>query len=282
MQFANLTKEQTAAVLEFLQRSVVPVVAEIQDEGKEKAVIAGTGSLFSTGEKLYFIGAAHVVRYIVKMPDKLGIPVDHLKGGIYTFNESNLYWPGEELRESFDIAVLELQDKEVTGLLRKAWNVQTPDDIAFDPSSVEEFVVAGFPDELSKYKDENLSADMLVMNGSRYTGSLEYVDPKPDPSIHVLIEHNQTALLRDGTTVACPHHGGISGCPIWALVEESEDALLWTPRENLRMVGVQRAYIADKFIVGTKWIAVAELIKESNPDGYDLIMASIKQSVLKK
>lgn len=269
-----MESHEFAAAFDLLNRMVpekaimatAPIFAA--DSVKEHLHPFGTGTLLSIAQRRFIITAAHV-RSEQKKQGFSFLCAATKKGGFTPLVQSNWY-----LNDKLDVAVFDLTERNVTDFGSNTFLNLSDIDLNTDTNRGI-FAVFGLP---AKWSQASLSpneppvqAKALQFITNAYEGNTSHITGF-DPSIHILLNaSNEDHRSSDGTSAQWPDRlgnflPGISGCGIWKLCDTFEASR--TPDKlDSRLVAVETGvYSATGVIKGTRWDAVANLLRQAFPD----------------
>jgi hypothetical protein len=227
----------------------------------------GTGTLLSIGDRRLVVTAAHV-RTEQKKHGLDFLCAGTRKGTFTPLIQSNWY-----LHPNFDVAIFDLTTSNVDAFAANEF--LTLADVAFDvDATIGIFAIFGLPAKWSEASlDDNghpVTAKALQFITYPYTESLLEL-PGFDPAIHIALNASETDHRNiDGKELQWPEPiekflPGISGCGIWKLCHEF-DPIAIPDASKSRLVGVETSVFSKaRVIKGTKWGAVAALIRTAFP-----------------
>jgi hypothetical protein len=236
----------------------VPLFA-IHGEDDAPALL-GTSTLVDLDGRLLLVTAKHLFDGLDCR--KLAFPSNPLKSDIWTLGNVERIEP---LEEHLDAAVLVVMSEQTASILRAGWRPVTLSAVAA-PSASGDFVLSGFPADLTSNTPEYLRGKML----SIYTDRLPAVPGNADspvlPSIDLFFLCDDSSVTLDGKPQELPRLQGTSGAGVWQVVAPPPGEL-WTAERALRLVGVQATYRKGQYFRAKSWTLVAQVLQESDlPD----------------
>ncbi len=109
-----------------IERFVINVTLPLLYEQGEKSYLWGTGTLFSMLDRYFVVTASHLFNPPFSFKN-LGFPTNPKNGYLYTFGEMQCYRTDPDL---FDIAVIEIQQKESIERLKEGWQFLNLNNVA--------------------------------------------------------------------------------------------------------------------------------------------------------
>lgn len=251
------------AIEEFSIKSVTPLFGIIN----KKIDHIGTGTFFRKGDKRLLITANHIFDNIDKSEGIYCAKCPTKKPKIfepYLLKKFDILNPNKELKDTIDIAIIELLDQSDIRLLEKNWNYLDIKQI--QGKKVSDIhgtvIITGYPsNRLSK--SFNTSSFMTA-----YTKSLESapqntaIDATPyDSRVDMYFEYQKNAIsIPNNKTINTPNAIGMSGCPIWEYVSSEG---IWSPEKSLEIIGIQSAFYHKQYIRGKSSFIINELLEKA-------------------
>lgn len=265
---------QRTAVLRYLANRTLPIV-QIESDGHVR-VNMGTATLFEIAGHGVLVTAAHVIR---EMHARRGHRDDGLAchfvpqrarsdlrpiplGGV------TLSLKERSDRLNQDIGFFALDDETFAELKEHYTSVTPRDLLGGTDQDNGVYVVCGYPSETT----DPHNPEPYTLLVASYNNEVEPHHPT-DPASHLFLSHGPervelTADEVDRTPKRAddgPRLHGISGSTVWRVAFTEDSALAWSP-DFLHVAAVQTGYLPGKWIRGTRWSLVAQVIRDHHPD----------------
>jgi hypothetical protein len=207
---------------------------------------------YNSGTSLYIVTARHVLEDID--PTLIGVPAAPVgvNRSIWTLGKATICMPSED---SFDVAVVRLEDDEFLARVSRNWEFLRPSNISTELA--QDYVVAGYPNSTVRITNGNLSpVDLLTqVYTQHYSGPVQGERGPYD----LFLRFDRTAERPDGSAQATPRLEGVSGSAIWSI---SRSGNIWSPESMLRIAAVQVSYLHSAYIRAKSWDVVHALIQK--------------------
>lgn len=247
--------ELVQSIGDMLTERFGPMICPISAIWQGRPVQCGTGTLFRIGDRHFLISAAHVVETMNKagawaftgdfVADGSVVPRVRLNGSRASLMVGN-----------HDLAMIELAPEFLAKIPNRRF--LTLLDFAYDrPGEGDEYMVFGFPAELSNATDE----DVLQQTGILFPTTCVPVGDRLlenyESRIHLLFNLPRNVTDQDG--MAMPKSlEGISGCAVWRFLRGTVQKF---DIEAVRMIGIEtHVYKASNLIRATIWGAVLTVL----------------------
>ncbi len=230
------------AMRRFVERCTIPLMGD--HEGPH--AIYGTGTLYASHGRRFFVTAAHVIDGIPL--ERMVIPIGE-HGEVLRLGKGRAAWTKVA---GTDVAAIELTDSTMLGTLESAGHRRflTKENVVLHPPSGSQYLLLGYPAVGARETDRELFGRATWVATDAYNGPLDTV-PDVTPTV--------TDLLLTWQHAAKLH--GISGCPIWIIEKGVDPEELWTAEKSLKLVAVQKGAAPKVWIRGTRWAQVDHVIK---------------------
>lgn len=268
-----ITKAVAHAASGLAARSTVPFVGELDGV----AFVEGTGILFEIAGKHFIVTAAHVAESINKLG--LGVPLGDHGADVWRPQGGTIH---SARQDAHDVALVHLDgDGELVARIKEHRTFLTVENVLMKRSSrLERYYVHGFPQARARYSDGELWGGLFCLVTGSYRGSTDDLEIPYKPEWHLLLDYEpkMKADVADGSRVSAESLGGISGCAVWAILGDRPDSTIWTPEDNVKVVGVETATSKRGFIRATRWVVVANALKKIDPSLGPMLDAAWRDS----
>jgi len=261
--FLRLDEEKRVeftALQSFMLRSTVPIMAEIVDK---KPIPQGTGTLFRLNERHFIVTAKHIFKSDYDSLSSLAIP-DGLTGTSFTRIIDAQYT--RPSADAFDVAVVEITNRDSVEAIKHNWNFLTLDNVQFDPPRTPVWIV-GFPED-ADWLDQ--TKPFMIKSITVVTELLTTVPPDAEPPVHIGLDlfflYDKHAHVLDRGLEPTPELFGVSGASIWELSGQPQNGELWLPEKFAKAVAVQSSFRHSKYIRGKSWLAVAKMLAKMDDE----------------
>ncbi|WP_145978870.1 hypothetical protein [Pseudomonas mosselii] len=250
----DLSKVEADIVHRFVMSVTIPILHELGDA----AALLATGTLFKIAGRSFIITARHVFDEVSDLT-LLAYPENPLKGSLHTFGDMAIYKPKEE---HIDVAVIELLDPETLRRLHAGWQFLELKNVGIPSKNLDDgsVFVGGYPQSLTDLQDGWTTGAFLTAYTQRIpdtpSGALEPVCEDLD----MFFDYGHLAHTLTGEPITTPVLKGVSGGSIWEMVEPT--STVWSPDQNVRVIGVQSSFRHSDFIRAKNWWAVAAVLEE--------------------
>lgn len=235
-----------------IDRFTLNVTLPLLYEYGGKSYLWGTGTLFSMLDRYFVVTASHLFDPPFSL-EKLGFPTNPKNGSLYTFGKMQCYRTDPEI---FDIAVIEVQQKESIQRLKGGWQFLSLDNVAA-PTLNGEFFLAGYPSSLSKEENGWLKGTLITA----YSQRMREVPIEAKQPIHTELDlffhYDDTTTTLYGKELETSELPGTSGASVWQIVDETKSGI-WSPESAIKVVGVQSSYLRTRYFRAKNWWAVAK------------------------
>ena len=238
------------AIKAFFIRTTVPLIYE--DEGV--AGLQGSGCLFETEGRLFFVTAGHVLEGVD--PRKLGVPLRAHGGEVFELGNGVV---GCSQMESFDVAAYRIDDAHTCSALRASYLVLGTSNVAQVVADSNRFIVVGYPAQtVIKDGQELRPTDLTQIHTRQYDGDV--VGARGEQDLFLKLRRQGHGLWAQPTVL--PDLRGISGGPVWQAFESA--ALVWTPESALRLIGIEVSCDprCERYIRVLRWEVVQAALKK--------------------
>ena len=250
-----ISLSESQAIERFVSRTTVPLLLK---KSMDSAIQHGSATLFSLNGRHFLITARHIFDEID--PIQLAFPEKLTAAQIFTFGTLNVYTP-EDPR--FDIAVVEILDRETIERLRLGWQFLSQENIG-RPTAGGTFFLSGYPASLTTSGPTWLSGKLFTVYTSRILQIPDEAERPVDMSVDLFFDYGESANDLHHQAVDTPKLQGASGCSIWEYDRHGKRDF-WTPENTTKMVGVQSAYIHSKYFRAISWRVVAGCLRAIDP-----------------
>lgn len=256
-QDAIIHSQQREQIDLYLARCTVPLFWS-DDQGREQI---GCGALFRINGNGYFVSARHVVEAAASARE-LQVPDAPFTGRLRLLSlESGVFGHGR-----FDVSIAPIQAADVEEL-GEHWEILGVENLG-EPRQPREWVhvIQGFPAAGIEVAADRYSATPTCLFLSPYSGD---IDGDYEPGVHIVLGYDREVHVLGGGRQSAPALPGISGSPIWVGVVTAEP--VWTPAKQIKVLGVQSAWMKGRYIKGVRWRVVAELFDAIDPVARQLV-----------
>jgi hypothetical protein len=135
--------------------------------------------------------------------------------------------------------------------------------------NVDRFVFAGYPAALSRPVESQVGLGLLSFFSPRYQkASFDEVNRDAhsamipaDPAVDILIDYPDSFIDANGQGTSLKL-GGISGCPIWAVLPDPMRLLVDSPHQRLRLVGIEISVKDGDYIRAKRWNLITAALQQ--------------------
>ncbi len=245
-----------------IERFILNVTLPLLYEQGEKSYLWGTGTLFSMLDRYFVVTASHLFDPPFTF-ENLGFPTNPKNGSLYTFGKMQRYSNDSKIFD-FDIAVIEVQQKESIERLKDGWQFLNLNNIAA-PTSNGNFLLAGYPSSLSKEENGWLKGTLITACSKRMT-EVPIEASKPfHPELDLFFNYDNTVTTLYGKELETSELPGTSGASVWQIDNETRLGI-WSPELAIKVVGVQSSYLRNKYFRAKNWWAVAKAFSRIDDD----------------
>lgn len=243
-----------------IERFTLNVTLPLLYERGEKSYLWGTGTLFSMLDRYFVVTASHLFDPPFTF-ENLGFPTNPKNGSLNTFGKMQCYRTDSEI---FDIAVIEVQQKESIERLKDGWQFLNLNNIAA-PTSHGNFLLAGYPSSLSKEENGWLKGTLITAYSKRITEVPIEASKPIHPELDLFFNYDDTATTLYGKKLETSELPGTSGASVWQI--DNETGLgIWSPELAIKVVRVQSSYLRNKYFRAKNWLAVAKAFSNIDDD----------------
>lgn len=234
--FERFRRRFEAEAMPWLERRTVAIF-KVAEGGAPTP--EGSGVLIQVADRHFVITAAHVLDLWGKL--SLIVP---LAGGM-TVNLTACRAEVTKDTEHADFAIIPLTEAMAAVLLQsKAFvRLSEMDAAAATPQGMH--AVFGYPQELSRIAQRGRLSNALF-----YPTNLMPL-PDIDPELAIAMEIHAEIEDSDGDRSRLPDLRGISGCGMWRLTIDVDDADAWST-DRIRLVGIEHTVRPNRWIRGTR------------------------------
>jgi hypothetical protein len=247
------------ALKQFAVGAAVPLLYDAP-EGVDQV---GTGTLLTLDGRYFIVTAAHIFNECD--PGRFAIPNGQANAELHTFGPCKLYRANEteiENEAEIDIAILELLDQSTIESAKEGWHILTLENIG-TPSAEGVFVLCGYPSQRA-WRTNNVIGGRPITIVTERIPSPSTAKAPVHPVLDLFFHYGLDAPDIDGETVTIVHLGGVSGASVWEYRKPSHGSL-WFPGQTLRVVGVQSAFLYEKYFRAKSWDMVLQMLKQVDP-----------------
>jgi hypothetical protein len=244
----GFTESEHRAIERFLTARTVPLCYQAND----RAFVQGTGTFYRTGDDLYLVTAAHVLKDVDVA--SLGVP-DRPVGSVSVWHLGDVTVHHPKNSDDFDVAVIELNNANFKTHVVPEWQCVTESEATLPVNDEGEFLIAGYPTETVKDINGTLTpAPMLQLFTKKYA------NPRaPVPEYDLLLKYNRTAKGIFGAERDTPTLNGVSGAIVYARSELP--SAVWSPEGTFRPAGIQVSMKHDEYIRVKRWSLISRLVQ---------------------
>jgi hypothetical protein len=230
----GLNEYEKSAIHHFFLHTTLPIIGWVD---KVSCIIA-TGTLFKIVGRHFLITAAHTTESFP--PDNWSYPSAPSKGQVYAVGGCNFFTPTED---GLDVAVIELHEPHTIATLTLNWRFLSLDNVWLPDLSANAVLLAGYPSERVTHVGDNLHGKVFVLRQ-------QFRDGTPESAAY-------SEALNTGIDFFLNYENAVSGCSVWAYRQRGWAAhTFWSPEVSLRVVGIQSAFVENKYIRAKSWGAV--------------------------
>lgn len=240
----NFTSKELIAIDAYWMSCVIPIFYA-------NDTVCGTGLLFTINKHLYIITAAHVAGEVKRSIENVGILAS--KGSsLFSFKNCVVFSPKVSRdQDKYDVAIICLDENEyLCQNLKENYTFLSTSSIANYRQGFNSFFITGFPigepvGRLFKFQTKE------------YKGTFS-INVEPNPDHDIFLSYSDELISNNCVAKAAPNLHGVSGCPIWGVIQKkSETQGIWYPENQIKVVGFEVSYTPNIWIRGIKWYAVA-------------------------
>lgn len=256
----KFTNDEWTAIEAFWMSCVIPIIYVTNTEK-----VWGTGLLFSINKHLCIITAAHVAKDISTKPDNFGIFANKdPKSGFFSFKNCDVFMPKKSSdQDKFDVAIIRINGNEyLCRNLEENYSFLSSSNIANYRHGINSFLITGFPSEeaiipsMNQQKKGGIGG-LFKFQTEEYKGPFSE-NVERDPSHDIFLSYSDELISNTGVVKEAPELHGISGGPIWGVIQNNSDTkMIWCPENQIKVVGFEVSYMANIWIRGIEWYAVA-------------------------
>lgn len=249
----DLNEIESAIVHRFVVSVTIPILHELGDT----AALLATGTLFKIAGRSFVITARHVFDDVSDLR-LLSYPENTLKGSLYTFGAMTIHRPKEE---HIDVAVIELHDPATVDRLDAGWQFLCLENVGLPSENLGNgsVFVAGYPHALTSEKDGWTTGRFLTAFTQRIPEAPDGALKPICADVDLFFDYGHEAQSLAGESITTPQLQGVSGGSIWELVQPT--STVWSPDQNVRVIGVQSSFRHSDFIRAKNWWAVAKVLE---------------------
>jgi hypothetical protein len=170
---------------------------------------------------------------------------------------------GRPQKESIDVAIVELRDRETIARLKAGWQFLTLDSVRA-PHEHGVFILAGFPVELATSADGKVTGPLAAVFSERTTRVPQEAREPVESSLDLFFHYDRDGVGLDGSPFKAPSLKGTSGGGVWEYQPRVQG--LWSPAKAVKVVGVQSSLLAGGYFRAKHWGAVAEVFRQFDPE----------------
>lgn len=263
------TEIESKIVQQFVLSVTIPILYEIENS----AALLASGTLFKIAERSFVITARHIFDQVSDFK-LLAFPENPHKGSLHTFGDIKVYKPEEE---HIDVAVIELHDPATVARLNAGWQFLTLENVAapsITPDDAGVFV-SGYPVSLTSESNGWTHGQFVTA----FTQRLPDIPPQAEKPViedlDLFFDYGHHAQSLDGETVLTPELPGVSGASIWEFTQPT--FTIWSPDQNVRVVGIQSAYRHSNYIRAKSWWAVAMVLEQVDDQLANEVRTKLRQ-----
>jgi hypothetical protein len=247
---------ESQAIHSFILRVTLPLLKE----SGEVPEILGTATLFRTGDRVFLVTAAHILKEDendLSSADidltSIAFPSGPTNASLHTLGAIEVYRAPPE--ENIDVAVLEVKSPEIIEMIEKGWGFLKFDQVA-QREEGNRFILSGFLVEGVRWDGRNVGQAMLTLA----TDPLHYIPDvsHPAPTVDQFYYLQKDGELADGSSRPIPNLKGLSGASIWSYAHSTSP--FWDPSKALRVVAVQSTAKRGEWFRGVDWAAVNAIL----------------------
>jgi hypothetical protein len=248
------TQIESKIVQQFVLSVTIPILYEIESS----AALVASGTLFKIAERSFVITARHIFDEVSDFK-LLAFPENPYKGSLHTFGDIKVYKPKEE---HIDVAVIELHDPATVARLNAGWQFLTSENVAPPSTNPDDggVFVSGYPVSLTSESNGWTHGQFVTA----FTQRLPVVPPQAKKPViedlDLFFDYGHQAQSLEGETVLTPELPGVSGASIWEITHPT--STIWSPDQNVRVVGIQSAFRHSNYIRAKNWWAVAMVLEQ--------------------
>lgn len=247
-EITGLSLPELASIEHFLVGCTVPLVYQ----SDERTGILGTGGFVSFKGRVFFVTAGHLFKNAD--PNRMGIPERAGKDvHVWYFGHATVHHPKDT--DEHDVAIIELLDPDFVQRVRRGWTILGEADLVTPESSTHNYLIAGYPDATVKYENAVLTPSALMQ---LYTGPYEGEVVGTRGDFDLFFRYGEAAGNTYGFQKSTPHLGGASGALVFALGPRPTG--VWSPTAVLKVVGIQVAFIHNKYVRAKKWSLIEHVL----------------------
>lgn len=243
-----MNKIEATAIERFALNVTLPLLYEHGD----RTCLLGTGTLFSMLDRYFVVTASHLFDHPYN-PESFGFPTNPKNGSLYTFGKMQCYRTDTEV---FDIAVIEIEQKETIQRLKDGWQFLSLTNVA-EPANNGDFFLAGYPSSLSKEENGCLKGTLITA----YSKLMTEVPSEAKKPIHegldLFFHYDDSTTTLYGKELETPELPGASGASVWQIHNDTKTGI-WSPELAVKVVGVQSSYLRNRYFRAKNWWAVAK------------------------
>lgn len=240
--------QEMGSIERFLTSRTVPLIYQTD----ENVGVHGTGTFFEHGGRPFLVTAGHVFNGID--PSNLGVPERAGKDvSVWHFGHAKIHHPRNT--DEFDVAVVELQDRDFIALVKAGWRFLSTSNVAPPNPTTEQFIVAGYPNETVKNNAGVLTPSALMQ---LYTGSYDGEVRDGRGEFDLLLRYSPEAGNMFGMRKATPALGGVSGAAVYSVMPST--GALWAPESILKVAGIQVSFMHSKYVRAKTWALVSHVL----------------------
>jgi hypothetical protein len=251
----GVDESERAAIHDFFIHATMPILVQ---EGDQFGIIA-TGTLFKIAGKSFLITAAHTLDEF--HPSRWCYPTHPRRGRIHTLGFADYVRPNQS---GLDVCVVQLNDPEVIATLEANWRFLTLENVWLPDASADAVLLAGYPSARAQYTDENLQGRIFIIRQKMRDDVPSEASASADPlirGIDVFIDYQDAVNEYTGENISRVHIGGMSGCSVWAYRKRGwRSHTFWSPEASLRVIGIQSAYLENKYVRAKSWGVMLNLL----------------------
>lgn len=240
--------EEMASIERFLIASTVPLVYQ-----KDEVLgVLGTGTFFEQDGRHFLITAGHVFKDID--PLNLGVPERAGKNAcVWNFGNAQIHHPRDT--DEYDVAVVELQDRDFIALAQAGWLFLNRSNVISFATQSEQYLIAGYPNDTVQNISGVLTPSSLMQ---LYTGPYAGKENGDRGEFDLLLRYSRGAGNTHGVGKPTPDLGGVSGAAVYAVLPCVEN--VWAPENILKVVGIQVSFMHSKYVRAKSWALVSHII----------------------
>ena len=260
MYFNNSKIVETPLMIEacrkYIEERIFPIMYLIKDD---YAVINGTGFIINHNSSLFLVTARHVLDEEEGLDcSKIIIPILGQNKEMWSLPHKP-YLSEKSTNADFAIVPLNYNKSIIKNIFWKSFSLNSFYQQPYI-SNRQKILIYGFPSVLQDPKpvNSNLQIGALSFTTEIFSGDYSEVE-NYNPTIDILFDYKKQINV-NGEIQDLPKLNGISGSAMFCIKHTSKG--VWSPENNLKIIGIEKSIIKNKYIRATQSNCLKKSISE--------------------